>query len=297
MTRTHLFIRRMMLHRVAVVSAGILSLLFLFALSAPILEMILNTDASKVNLFSRYLPFSLQHPLGTDELGRDLLVRLAYGGRVSLLVGFTAAIIAAAIGTLIGLTAGYFGGWLDTLLMRTTDSVIALPLLPLLIVLAVIDLEKLGIPVSIANHQDIGLYRIIVIVSLVGWTGVARLVRGSVLSLRERPYIIAARAMGVPAKRIIFTHILPALISPITVATTLSVGNIILFESILSFLGLGINPPTPSWGNMLTNAQELIWEAPTLAFFPGMLIFITVLAFNFIGDGLQDALSPRAKKR
>ncbi|MXW47541.1 MAG: ABC transporter permease [Gammaproteobacteria bacterium] len=287
----------MMLHRVAVVSAGILSLLFLFALSAPILEMILNTDASKVNLFSRYLPFSLQHPLGTDELGRDLLVRLAYGGRVSLLVGFTAAIIAAAIGTLIGLTAGYFGGWLDTLLMRTTDSVIALPLLPLLIVLAVIDLEKLGIPVSIANHQDIGLYRIIVIVSLVGWTGVARLVRGSVLSLRERPYIIAARAMGVPAKRIIFTHILPALISPITVATTLSVGNIILFESILSFLGLGINPPTPSWGNMLTNAQELIWEAPTLAFFPGMLIFITVLAFNFIGDGLQDALSPRAKKR
>ncbi len=297
MTRTQLFIRRLMLHRVAVVSAGILSLLFLFALSAPILEMILNTDASKVNLFSRYLPFSLQHPLGTDELGRDLLVRLAYGGRVSLLVGFTAAIIAAAIGTLIGLIAGYFGGWLDTLLMRTTDSVIALPLLPLLIVLAVIDLEKLGIPTSIANHQDIGLYRIIVIVSLVGWTGVARLVRGSVLSLRERPYIIAARAMGVPAKRIIFTHILPALTSPITVATTLSVGNIILFESILSFLGLGINPPTPSWGNMLTNAQELIWEAPTLAFFPGMLIFITVLAFNFIGDGLQDALSPRAKKR
>ena len=135
------------------------------------------------------------------------------------------------------------------------------------------------------------------IVSLVGWTGVARLVRGSVLSLRERPYITAARAMGVPAKRIILIHILPALTSPITVATTLSVGNIILFESILSFLGLGINPPTPSWGNMLTNAQELIWEAPTLAFFPGMLIFITVLAFNFIGDGLQDALSPRSKKR
>ena len=297
MTRTQLFIRRLMLHRVAVVSAGILSLLFLFALSAPILEIVLDTDASKVNLFSRYLPFSLQHPLGTDDLGRDLLVRLAYGGRVSLLVGFTAAIIAAAIGTSIGLIAGYFGGWLDTLLMRTTDSVIALPLLPLLIVLAVIDLEKLGIPASIANHQDIGLYRIIVIVSLVGWTGVARLVRGSVLSLRERPYITAARAMGVPAKRIILTHILPALTSPITVATTLSVGNIILFESILSFLGLGINPPTPSWGNMLTNAQELIWEAPTLAFFPGMLIFVTVLAFNFIGDGLQDALSPRAKKR
>ena len=297
MTRSQIFVQRMMLHRMAVISACLLALLVLFTLSAPIIEMILNTDASKVNLFSRLMPFSLDHPLGTDDLGRDLMVRLAYGGRVSLLVGFTAAIFAAAIGTVIGLIAGYYGGWLDSLLMRATDSVIALPLLPLLIVLAVIDLEKIGLPADIANHNDIGLYRIIVIVSLVGWTSVARLVRGSVLALREQPYILAARSMGVPAKRIIFTHILPALTSPITVATTLSVGNIILFESILSFLGLGINPPTPSWGNMLTNAQELIWEAPTLAFFPGLLIFVTVLAFNFVGDGLQDALAPRSKKR
>ncbi len=297
MTRTQIFIQRLMLHRIAVVSVSLLLLLLAFALSAPLLEFILQTDANKVDLFARYLPFTTAHPLGTDDLGRDMLVRLAYGGRVSLLVGFTAAICAAAIGTIIGLIAGYYGGWLDSLLMRTTDSVIALPLLPLLIVLAVIDLEKLGLPSQIANHNDIGLYRIIVIVSLVGWTGVARLVRGAVLALREQPYILAARAMGVPAKRIIFTHILPALTSPITVATTLSVGNIILFESILSFLGLGINPPTPSWGNMLTNAQELIWEAPTLAFFPGLLIFITVLSFNFVGDGLQDALSPRSKKR
>ncbi len=297
MTRSQLFIKRLALHRMAVVSAGLLLLLFLFALSAPLFEIILGTDVSKINLFSRYLPFSLEHPLGTDDLGRDLLVRLAYGGRVSLLVGFTAAIFAAVIGTFIGLIAGYFGGWLDTLLMRVTDSVIALPLLPLLIVLAVIDLEKLGLPASVANHDDIGLYKIIVIVSLVGWTGVARLVRGSVLALREQPYVMAARAMGVPARRIILTHILPTLTSPITVATTLSVGNIILFESILSFLGLGINPPTPSWGNMLTNAQELIWEAPTLAFFPGLLIFLTVLSFNFVGDGLQDALSPRSKNR
>ncbi len=297
MTRSQIFVQRMMLHRMAVISACLLALLVLFTLSAPIIEMILNTDASKVNLFSRLMPFSFDHPLGTDDLGRDLMVRLAYGGRVSLLVGFTAAIFAAAIGTVIGLIAGYYGGWLDSLLMRATDSVIALPLLPLLIVLAVIDLEKIGLPADIANHNDIGLYRIIVIVSLVGWTSVARLVRGSVLALREQPYILAARSMGVPAKRIIFTHILPALTSPITVATTLSVGNIILFESILSFLGLGINPPTPSWGNMLTNAQELIWEAPTLAFFPGLLIFVTVLAFNFVGDGLQDALAPRSKKR
>ena len=297
MTQLQILFQRLKMHRMALVSTAMLTVLVLFALSAPVLEIMLNTDASKVNLFSRYLPYSLQHPLGTDDLGRDLLIRLAYGGRVSLLVGFSAAIFAAAIGTLIGLIAGYYGGWLDNLLMRATDSVIALPLLPLLIVLAVIDLEKLGIPANIANHEDVGLYRIIAIVSLVGWTGVARLVRGSVLALREQPYILAARAMGVPAKRIILTHILPALTSPITVATTLSVGNIILFESILSFLGLGINPPTPSWGNMLTNAQELIWEAPTLAIFPGLLIFVTVLSFNFVGDGLQDALAPRSKKR
>ena len=287
----------MLLHRFAVISAGLLVLLVLFSFSAPILELILKTDAQKVDLFSRFLPFSLTHPLGTDDLGRDLLVRLAYGGRVSLLVGFTAAIFAAAIGTFIGLIAGYYGGLLDSLLMRTTDSFIALPLLPLLIVLAAIDLEKLGLSAQIVNSSHVDLYKIIVIISLVGWTGVARLVRGSVLALREQPYVLAARAMGVPAKRIIFTHILPALTSPITVATTLSVGNIILFESILSFLGFGINPPVPSWGNMLTNAQELIWEAPTLAFFPGFLIFVTVLAFNFVGDGLQDALAPRSRKR
>ena len=297
MTRVQKLIQRMLLHRFAVISAGLLALLLLFSFSAPILELILRTDAQKVDLFSRFLPFSLTHPLGTDDLGRDLLVRLAYGGRVSLLVGFTAAIFAAAIGTFIGLIAGYYGGLLDSLLMRTTDSFIALPLLPLLIVLAAIDLEKLGLSAQIVNSSHVDLYKIIVIISLVGWTGVARLVRGSVLALREQPYVLAARAMGVPAKRIIFTHILPALTSPITVATTLSVGNIILFESILSFLGFGINPPVPSWGNMLTNAQELIWEAPTLAFFPGFLIFVTVLAFNFVGDGLQDALAPRSRKR
>ena len=297
MSRFEFLYRRFLQHNLAVASTAVLAFLVLFCMAAPLLEFMLGTDVGKVDLFSRFLPFSYQHPLGTDELGRDLLVRLAYGGRVSLIVGFTAAICAAAIGTGIGLVAGYFGGKLDILLMRITDSVIALPLLPLLIVLAVIDLEKLGIPPEIADHSDIGLYRIIVIVSLVGWTGVARLVRGSVLALREHPYILAAQALGVPAGRVIFIHVLPSLVSPITVATTLSIGNVILFESILSFLGLGINPPMPSWGNMLTNAQELVWEAPMLALFPGLLIFMTVISFNFLGDGLQDALAPRSRKR
>ena len=291
------FFRRLARHRLAMISSAILVILIGFTLSAPLFEMLLDTKMSAIDLFARFGPFSPEHPLGTDELGRDLLVRLAYGGRVSLIVGFTAAIFSAAIGTAIGLVAGYRGGWIDSFLMRATDSVIALPLLPLLIVLAAIDLEKLGFPQEIAQHSDIGLYKIIAIVSLVGWTGVARLVRGSVLSLREQPYVQAATAMGIRGLRIVLVHILPGLASPIIVATTLSVGNIILFESILSFLGLGINPPTPSWGNMLTNAQELIWDAPTLAFFPGLLIFVTVISFNFLGDGLQDALAPKSRNR
>ena len=215
MNRLENLARRLLLHRFAMFSAGILLLLILFTISAPIIETLLGTDISKINLFSRFLSFSAEHPLGTDELGRDLLVRLAYGGRISLIVGFTAAIFAAVIGTTVGLVAGYYGGWIDSLLMRTTDSVIALPLLPLLIVLAVIDLGKLGIPPEIAYHEDVGLYRIIVIVSLVGWTGVARLVRGSVLSMREQPYILAAHALGVPPSRVIVAHILPGLASPI----------------------------------------------------------------------------------
>lgn len=292
MTRLQQIFYHLFRHRLAMISGGILVALVLFSISAPLLEIILNSDASTVDLFSRFLSYSLMHPLGTDELGRDLLIRLAYGGQVSLMVGLSAAMFASVIGTVIGLVSGYYGGWIDNLLMRITDSIIALPLLPLLIVLAVIDLSKLGIFPESFNETDTGLYRIIAIVALVGWTGVARLVRGTTVAVRQQLYVTAARSLGIPTRRILLRHILPALSSPIIVATTLSVGNIILFESILSFLGLGINPPTPSWGNMLTNAQELIFEAPKLAFFPGMFIFLTVISFNFLGDGLQDALTP-----
>jgi len=289
--------RRFVRHRLAVAGASVLTALVVAALAAPLVEAVLHVNAETVDLFNRFQPPSADHPLGTDELGRDVLARLLYGGRVSLFVGLTAAIAAAAFGSIIGLLAGYHGGRLDAVLMRLTDGVIALPLLPLLIVLAALDLRKLGLPPDLLASQDLSLYRIIAIVALVGWTTVARLVRGSALSLREQPFVEAARAQGAGGLRIMAVHILPNLTSPIIVATTLAAGNVILLESVLSFLGLGIQPPTPSWGNLLTNAQELIWSAPALAFYPGLLILLTVISFNFLGDGLRDALDPRAIER
>ncbi|MEM7172642.1 MAG: ABC transporter permease [Pseudomonadota bacterium] len=288
--------RRFLQHGLAVFSLGLLLMLILISFSAPLIESYLGVDGDQVNLFAIKAPPSEAHPLGTDDLGRDLLVRLAYGGQVSLLVGLAAALCSAAIGTVIGLISGYYGGRIDALLMRFADGVIALPLLPLLIVLAAIDLQKLGLPAAITSSPDINLYRIVFLISIVGWTTVARLVRGATLSMRAREFVRAAEALGASPIRIMVIHILPNVVSPIIVATTLSIGSIILLESVLSFLGLGIQPPTASWGNMLTNALELIWDAPALVYYPGALIFITVIAFNFLGDGLQDALDPRSTK-
>lgn len=281
----------------ALAALCILAVVILFVLAAPLVATALGHDVNEADLLSRYQPPSLDHPLGTDEIGRDVLLRLLYGGRVSLSVGLIAAIVAATIGTIIGLIAGYFGGRFDTLLMRVTDGVIALPLLPLLIVLSAIDLAKLGLPAGIVQSESVSLYRIIAITALVGWTTVARLVRGTTLSLKGRDFVRAAIAIGASPARVMAVHILPNAISPIIVATTLAVANIILFESVLSFLGLGIQPPIASWGNMLTNAQEVIWAAPMLAIYPGLLILLTVASCNFLGDALQEALDPRRRQR
>lgn len=291
---TRLLARRFLRNRLAVAAGIFLAVLVLAALAAPLIAALLGSDPEKVNLLAINQAPSLAHPLGTDELGRDLLLRMLYGGRVSLAVGMMAALCAATIGTVLGLSAGYFGGRLDSLLMRLADSVIALPLLPLLIVLAAVDLRELGIPESIAQSEDVSLYRIVFLIALVGWTTVARLVRGTTLSLKQREYVRAAEALGAGHLRTMAVHILPNAVSPIIVATTLSVGNIILLESVLSFLGLGIQPPIPSWGNMLTGAQEVIWSNPMLAVWPGVFIFLTVIGFNLLGDGLQDALDPRS---
>lgn len=281
----------------ASLAALVLALLALAAAAAPLAELAMGLDAEAVDLFGRLQPPSPAHPLGTDELGRDLLLRLLYGGRVSLTVGVVAALAASSIGTAVGLAAGYLGGRTDSLLMRLADGVIALPLLPLLIVLAAVDLTKIGVSPDAAGSPTVLLGRLVVLVALVGWPTTARLVRAATLSLRQREFVAAARALGFSPLRVALRHVLPNAAAPILVATTLAVGNVVLFESVLSFLGLGIRPPTPSWGNMLTGAQELIWESPRLAVWPGVLIFTTVVSVNLLGDALRDALDPRSLRR
>ena len=288
---------RLLRHRLAQLSLVFLAVLLVLSLAAPLIAQLRGIDPSTTDLFRRFEPPSTQYWLGTDDLGRDLFQRLLDGGRVSLLVGISGALLSAVLGAVIGVFAGYLGGRLDSVLMRLTDGVIALPLLPLLIVLAAIDPRKIGIPAEFAQSETFSLYRIVAIVGLTGWTTVARLVRAETLSLKARDFTRAARALGARPLRIMFRHILPNTAGSLVVATTMSIGTLILFESTLSFLGLGIQPPAASWGNMLTGAQELLQEAPMLALWPGLLIFLTVIAFNFVGDGLQDALDPRSERR
>jgi peptide/nickel transport system permease protein len=271
----------------------LLAAITLACLIGPPLGAAAGFDAATVDLLHRLAGSSLTHPLGTDELGRDELLRLLAGGRVSLAIGMAAALTAAAFGTVVGLVAGYLGGWTDRLLMRATDAVIALPLLPLLIVLAALDLRKLGVPGWIARSDDISFVRIVVLAVLVGWTTAARLVRGATLVTRSRDFVRAAGSLGAGVPHILWVHILPNVLAPLIVATMLSVGDVILLESVLSFLGLGIQPPLASWGTMLTNAQDLTETAPLLALYPGLMIFLTVIACNLLGDTLQERSNRR----
>jgi peptide/nickel transport system permease protein len=275
----------------------LLAAIAVLSVAGPPLGAVLGIDATAVDLSDRLAGPSLLHPLGTDELGRDTLLRLFDGGRVSLAIGIAAALAAAALGTLIGLVAGYLGGWSDHVLMRVTDAVIALPLLPLLIVLAALDLGKLGVPAWLARSDDISLLRIVALAVLVSWTTAARLVRGATIVTCNRDFVRAARSLGAGVPHILWVHILPNVLAPLIVATTLSVGDVILLESVLSFLGLGIQPPLASWGTMLSNAQELITSAPLLAIYPGMMIFLTVIASNLLGDALQQRFDRRASTR
>lgn len=260
-----------------------LSLLVLAIILAPLSPY--DPDASSIT--ERFEKSSLQHPMGTDALGRDLLTRILYGGRISMTVGLLVVAITLTIGVTVGSIAGYAGGLIDNLLMRITDAALSLPSLLVLILLSAI-LRDVDIPLLHGNS----VLTIAIVIGLLAWMTFARLVRASFLTLRELDFVTASRSLGASPLRIILRHILPNAIGPIIVEATLELGYAIIEESGLSFLGFGIQPPTPSWGNLLSNAQENFIRYPGLAIFPGLMIFLTIISVNYIGDGLRDAFDP-----
>ncbi len=275
--------RRFRKHKPAL--AGLLTV-GLVTLACALVPWATNYDALKTYVDLIRQPPSLAHIFGTDELGRDLFVRLCDGGRVSILIGLATMAVSITIGTLIGATAGFYGGRIDNILMRFTDFVLSIPQLFLLLLFAQL-LRTTNNPVLSG-----GPLPIIVIIGVLSWPGAARLVRGQFLSIKTKDFVDAARMSGATNRRLMLRHILPNAASPIIVAATLRVGQAIITESTLSFLGFGVQPPTPTWGNMLKNAQAQMTYASWTAIFPGLAILITVLALNYIGDGLRDALDP-----
>lgn len=269
--------RKFRRNRGALVSLVLLTLLTLSALLAP---WIVPHDPEKLSILARLQGPTSAHWLGTDEVGRDVLSRLLFGGRVSLLVGLVSASLSVVIGVLVGGLAAQMGGWLDHLLMRFTDGMLSIPLFFfLLVVMAVF---------------GSGLIQIVIVIGLTTWMPIARVVRGEVMRVRSLPFVEAAHSLGARPTHIAVVHLLPQAVPAVTVAATLGVANAILLESALSYLGLGIQPPIPSWGNMLQSAQAYVWDHPLLAMWPGLLIFIAVMAYNALGDGLRDSLDPGA---
>ena len=244
-------------------------------------------------------PPTWSHPFGTNDLGQDQLARVLVGGRISLAVGLAAMGVAMSLGVLVGAIAGFYGGWIDGLLMRLTDLFLSLPQLPLLLLILYLfqdPVRALGAAIPVVNAgPDIGTFALVtIVIGSLNWMAVARLVRANFLSLKQRAFIRAVKSMGAKSSRIIWFHLLPNTLAPVIVAATLAVGTAIITESTLSFLGLGFPPDIPTWGRMLYDAQNYLASYPHMAIFPGMAIFLTVLSINYIGDGLRDALDPKA---
>jgi peptide/nickel transport system permease protein len=279
--------RRFRKHRLAVASAFVLSVIILAVLLGPLLWPV---PIDEIDFRARLQGPSWAHPLGTDDLGQDLLARMLYGGRISLAVGFAAMLVAVVVGVLVGSVAGMSRGGVDAVLMWLTDLFLSLPSLPLLLLVIYLFREPLRQVVG----PEIGIF--ILIVAVIGgfnWMQVARLVRAQFFSLREKEFVEAARALGASTPRLVWRHILPNALGPVIVAATIDVAAAIIAESTLSFLGLGFPPDIPTWGRILFDAKDNLDFAPHWALFPGGAIFLTVLTINFVGDGLRDALDPR----
>jgi peptide/nickel transport system permease protein len=271
-----LFLIRFKKNKLAVVGGIIVTCLFLIALLAPLLSPFSPNEIDRKEILE---PPSLKHPLGTDDLGRDLLSRMIWGARVSLAVGFVAVGIATIIGMILGALSGYYGGWTDRLIMRFIDIMLSIP--TFFLILAVI------------AFVGPSIWNIMIVIGITSWMGVARLVRAEFLSIKEREYVLAAKALGACDVRIIFRHIMINSLAPVLVSAVLGVASAVLVESALSFLGLGVQPPTPSWGNILTLGKDNIEIAWWLSVYPGLAILITVLGYNLLGEGIRDSIDPR----
>ena len=271
-------LQRITKHNLALVGLIILVPMFLCAVLAPLISPHDPVEPDLKNILNGP---TWSHPFGTDTLGRDVFSRVIYGSRISLLVGFVSVGIATLIGIMIGAVSGYTGGIVDELIMRFVDLMMCFP--TFFLILAVIALLEPSI------------WNIMIVIGLTNWMGIARLVRAEILSIKGKEYVLAAKAMGFPRRRIIFGHVLPNALSPVYVVATLGIGGAILTESALSFLGIGVQPPTPSWGNILTQAKDNIEVAWWLSLYPGLAIFLTVMGYNLLGEGLRDVFDPRRR--
>jgi peptide/nickel transport system permease protein len=281
-------------HRMALVGIVMLALVTVYVIGGSF--VFTERYANATDFGNKWAAPSAEHPMGTDAAGRDVLARTIYGGQVTLIISVLAVVVTAVLGTVIGLVAGYYGGWVDSITMRIAEALLSIPLLFLLLVITKFIGTELA-PIEVLGREFSGsVIVVIAVLGFTGWMGLARIVRAQVLSLRELDFVVAARALGARNLQIIFRHIMPNTLAPVIVYTTLGISNVILLEAYIGFLGMGVQPPTATWGNMIQRATEKIDTAWWMWFFPGMLIVITVISINFIGDGLRDALDPHSNK-
>ena len=281
--------RRFKRHKLAIIGSAVLILFIAATLVGP---LVYRVPRDAMDIEASMSGTTAKHLMGTDDLGRDILSRVLFGGRISIAVGMAAMLLLISVGTIVGAVAGFFGGIIDQTLMRLTDMFLALPQLPLLLLTIFLFRDTL----NKALGPELGIFLLIVcVIGLLNWMGTARVVRASFLSLKQKEFVEAATCLGIGRGSIMFRHILPNVLSPIIVAATLAVGEAIITESVLSFLGLGFPPDTPTWGRLLYDGQNFLEIAPHMVIWPGLMIFLTVLSINYMGDGLRDALDPRSR--